>query len=89
MQQNVLKPFRGRRETGGHDPVFDCEKRGLITKTQLLQQYLSNLNDYLISLFSLIVDTGSLHNFAMSSPNSLSFFILFFRNKVPVIDRNL
>jgi len=45
MQQNVLKPFRGRRETGGHDPVFDCEKRGLITKTQLLQHYLSNLND--------------------------------------------
>ena len=89
MQQNVLKTFRGRRETGGHDPAFDCEERGLITKTQLLQRYLLNLNDYLISPSSLIVDTGSLHNFAMSSSNSLSFFILFFRNKVPVIDRNL
>uniref|UniRef100_A0A6N2N1V5 Uncharacterized protein n=1 Tax=Salix viminalis TaxID=40686 RepID=A0A6N2N1V5_SALVM len=32
-----LKTFRGRRETGGHDPAFDCQNKKEDTKTQLLR----------------------------------------------------
>uniref|UniRef100_A0A6N2N4H3 Uncharacterized protein n=1 Tax=Salix viminalis TaxID=40686 RepID=A0A6N2N4H3_SALVM len=37
-----LKTFRGRRETGGHDPAFDCQNKKEDTKTQLLRDLNKN-----------------------------------------------